>query len=168
MGLKVAIAKIISSAIQESFRIAKAEIYPNYSKETRVFYPPGVDSVPVDGKDQGLTIEVGTSGKTACVGVSPVPVAESGEIRIYSRDEAGELKASVHCKANGDIEVVSTDGKIAIDNDTEKLKVIMNDLMKEIKDIVTIGSPSVHTIKPTTKVKFDALDVRINNLLKES
>ena len=168
MGLKVAIAKVISSAIVNAFRIAKVEIYPGYTKQARAFYPPGVDAAPLDGKDQGLTIEVGTSGKTALIGIIPVPLAETGEIRIYSRDDDGNLKASIHCKKNGDIEIVSTDGKIAIDNDAQKLKVIMNDLIKEIKDIVTIGSPSIHTIKPTTKVKFDAIDTRFNALLKEA
>lgn len=165
MGLKVAIAKVISSAITETFRIAKAEIYPNYSKEARVFYPPGVDSVPVDGKDQGLTIEVGTSGKTAFVGVSPVPIAEVGEIRIYSRDEDGNLKASVHCKKNGDIEIVSDGGKIAIDNNAEKLKVLMNDLITQIKAITTTAPAS---ISAGSQSALAAVSARFDALLKES
>lgn len=162
MGLMVAIAKVISSSIVDTFRVAKMEIYPNYSKQARAFFPPGVDSVPIDGNDQGLTIEVGTSGKTAFIGTHPVPVAEKGEIRIYSRDEDGNLKASVYCKNNGDIEVVAKDsGKVRVQNDSESLKTLMNDLITQIKAITTTAPASVtggsQAALQAVSDRFDAL-----------
>lgn len=166
-GLTISISKVVSSEIQDGERIVKNENYTNYSREARTFSPAGMDVAPLDG-DQVLILEAGPSSQTAQIGiVNKDVIAEKGEMRIYSRDSDGNVKASVHCKANGDIEIVSS-GKIAIDNQAEKLKVLFDDLMEEIKDIVTIGSPSVHTIKPTTKAKLDALKARFNNLFKEA
>lgn len=172
MGLGASIATILSSAITTfqsgDFQTVKAELYPKYSVQSRSILPPGIDSVPVSEADQGLIVEVGTDGKTAFLGTFPVAVAEQGEIRVYSRDTDGNLKASVHCKNNGDIEIVSDGGKIAIDNAAETLKSLMNNLITEIKDIVTVGSPTTQTLSAGTKALFTTLNGRINDLLKEA
>ena len=167
MGLGIAISNILSSAIN-TFQVVKVEIYPKYSKQARSIFPPGIDAAPVDGEDQGLIIEVGTDGKTAFIGTFPVAIAAKGEIRVYSRDSDGNLKASVHCKNNGDIEVVSDGGKIAIDNDAETLKNLINDLITEIKAIVTVGSPTTQTLSAGSKTLFTTLNGRFNDLLKEA
>ncbi len=102
MGL---IGKIIESRIKNSLREIMTEIYPNLIKSPRQVLPPGIDAVPIEG-DQGVMLVIGqSSGKGVQIGVYPDPQAESGEVRFYSRDDAGAQQAFLWIKKDGNIEI---------------------------------------------------------------
>jgi hypothetical protein len=93
------------SRVEEAIRIIKSEIYTDYTKESRQVSPPGIDANPIVD-DQGVLVLIdNTPGKSVHVGVYPDSQAEPGEIRIYSRDSGGELKALIWLKADGTIEL---------------------------------------------------------------
>lgn len=168
MKLTNTISKVLSSAVENGLRLLKIELYPGYTLgKTRMFFPPGISATPIKN-EQGLMMPSGTDGQIAFLGTLTKEVVEEGEIKIYSRDEDGNVKANMYFKKDGNVDLVSDGGKFALDNESEKFKTILNDLVKEIKDIVTIGSPSSHTITIATKTKFDTLNNRINNLFKEA
>ena len=114
MGL---IGKVIQSVIKNALREIQTEIYPSYIKSSRQVLPPGIDAVPIEG-DQGIIIVLDESmGKTVAIGVYPDPQAESGEVRIYSRDDDGVLQAYSLHKKDGVLELNgNTDFAVAFDD----------------------------------------------------
>lgn len=114
MGL---IGKVIQSIIKNALREIQTEIYPSYIKSSRQVLPPGIDAVPIEG-DQGIIIVLDESmGKTVAIGVYPDPQAESGEVRIYSRDNDGVLQAYSLHKKDGVLELNgNTDFAVAFDD----------------------------------------------------
>ncbi len=111
------IGKVIQSLIKNALREIQTEIYPNYIKSSRQVLPPGIDAVPIEG-DQGIVIVLDESmGKTVSIGVYPDPQAESGEVRIYSRDDDGVLQAYSLHKKDGVLELNgNTDFAVAFDD----------------------------------------------------
>lgn len=76
------------------------------------FAPPGYDGVPLAG-DYVATTSYPGGGEEAAVGyIDPdsTPVAEAGEVRLYSRDSGGAVVAHVYCKADGSIEISNNNG----------------------------------------------------------
>ncbi len=102
MGL---IGRVIESIIKNQLREIRTEIYTNLIKSPRQVLPPGIDTVPIKG-DQGVMITIDQSqGKGVQIGVYPDPQAESGEVRFYSRDDAGAQQAFLWIKKTGIIEI---------------------------------------------------------------
>ena len=98
MGL---IGRIAKSFLEEELREIATEIYEGYYREARQIAPPGIDANPLPD-DQGVMITLdGSSGKGVHVGVYPDPQAEPGEVRFYSRDAQGALKAVLWLKKDG-------------------------------------------------------------------
>lgn len=60
---------------------------------------------------------------------------------------------------------LKTENKIKIENDTEDLKTIINDLIGEIK-LITVPTPSGTSGVPLNVADFTAINNRINNLLE--
>lgn len=101
------IGKIIKSVIKDSLREITLEPYSNYSVESKQVSPAGVDCAPLS-IDQGFASEIkGSAGKSVQIGVYPEPLAEPGEIRLYSRDESGVQQAEIFIKVDGTITVNS-------------------------------------------------------------
>ena len=99
------IGKVIQSLIKNALREIQTEIYPSYIKSSRQVLPPGIDAVPIEG-DQGIILILDESmGKTVAIGVYPDPQAESGEVRIFSRDDDGNLQAYSLHKKDGVLEL---------------------------------------------------------------
>ena len=131
MGL---IGKVIKSLIKNSLREIQTEIYPNYIKSSRQVLPPGIDAVPIEG-DQGIIIVLDESmGKTVAIGVYPDPQAESGEVRIYSRDDNGALQAYSLHKKDGVLELNGNADFAVAFND---LKAEFNKLNSEYNKLVS-------------------------------
>ena len=81
----------------------------------------------------------------------------AGETKLYSTDSAGSTrKALIHLKA---------DGKIDIKNDTEGLKSVLSDLIDEIKNLQTFGSPANHTVDTASQTALTAIKTRLGTLL---
>jgi hypothetical protein len=120
MGL---ISKVVEAAI-DTYLLVTSEIYPDYSRESRAIFPPGFEGWPITD-DLGLVVEVGGSGKTGFLGVFPAASGglEAGEVRIYSRDGDGNIKAFVICKADGTIRLENDSGFAELNGSSGQWKV---------------------------------------------
>lgn len=94
------IGKIIQTLVGDSLREIVTEIYEGQNRSSSMVCPPGIDAAPLPD-DQGIGIVIDDAGHGACVGVYPDPQALPGEVRIYSRDSAGAVKAHGWFKADG-------------------------------------------------------------------
>lgn len=80
------------------------------------FFSPGEDSRPLDG-DSLLGVATSAAGRFVGVGSADplnVGISAKGEVRRYSRDSAGVIRATIHIKADGSIEVASVPGGVSL------------------------------------------------------
>jgi len=162
------IGKIIKHYIEDSVREVTTELYDNYNKTSILCSPAGIETLPILGDpsvanddkfDSPVLVEIDDAGHTAIVGVVSSATIQEGELKLFSRDpKTGIINSEIYLRA---------DKLFVIKNDVENLKLIMNDLIKEIKAIKTFGSPAQHTVDPATQTLLDAVDARINALLGE-
>ena len=149
MGL---IGKVIQSVIKNALREIQTEIYPSYIKSSRQVLPPGIDAVPIEG-DQGIVIILDESmGKTVAIGVYPDPQAESGEVRLYSRDDDGNQKSILWIKKDGTIEInggaESAVAFAALKSGFDSLKSDHNTFLTHVHGVA--GTPPVPPAIPST------------------
>lgn len=74
--------------------------------------PPGIDAVPLP-QDTAVTVRVPGEGRAvvvSCLDTRNEGEAEPGEIRIYSRDADGGVKAVVHIRADGSLLIDAPEG----------------------------------------------------------
>ncbi len=160
------IGKIIQHFLEDAIRETVTEIYPNYTKSSVLCLPSGIDSVPILGDqsienddkfDTQIGIDIDNASHSAVIGVIPPSKVFEGEIKVFSRDpKTGVVNSEIYFRA---------DKLLVIKNDVENLKLILNDLIKEIKALKTFGSPVNHTVDPASQALLDAVDARINALL---
>jgi hypothetical protein len=159
METKTYIGKVDKSFIEDEVREITIEEVENNPMDSRQILPPGMDANPIQD-DQGVSITlVDSNGKTVCIGVIPDPKVEPGEMKIYSRVAGGTIKAQVYCKK---------DGLIAIKNDVHDLKTLMADLITELKALKTIGSPTNHTVDPSSQALLDAWKAKFDLLFTDA
>jgi hypothetical protein len=129
-------------------------------REIEYYQLPGFGSSPTPG-DQAISTEVegGYRVTIASQNYSIDLELDKGETKIYSTDPTGLVKLA-------EIYLDNT-GKIKISNSLEDLKTLINDLIDEISDLKTFGSPTNHTIDPTSQVSLLALKTRFNLLFKD-
>jgi hypothetical protein len=162
------IGKAIKHYIEDSVREVTTELYDNYNKTSILCSPAGIETLPIlgdpsipndDKYDQLILSTIDDAGHTAIIGVVSKATIQEGELKLFSRDpKTGIINSEIYLRA---------DKLLVIKNDVENLKLIMNDLIKEIKAMKTFGSPSNHTVDPATQALLDAVDARINALLGE-
>lgn len=112
--------KILETFIKNTFRIIKGETYKDIIHHAKQYSCGGDDYNPTTNTEciastinnnDCETIVILYNDKTA-------RISQPGEKRIYSTDKNGnEIKATIHLKNNGDIEIVSN-GNITIDAKT--------------------------------------------------
>lgn len=119
-----------------------------YSQSGMDFIPPLESTVIVTELRNNWKIGIATKDII-------MPVATGGEYEIYSSD-SGAKKARIKLKTNG---------LVLFKNDVEDLKTLMNDLITEIKNIITTGSPTTHTVAAASKILLDDINTRFNSLL---
>jgi len=156
----------ISNAIKKLFENAPAEsmsvnlkVENDNDSDAELYYLPGFFGRPHDGE---TGVVAGVSGFNIIIATNNYKInipLEKGEGVIYSCDADGTILASAKC---------NKDGKFVVKNDTEDLKTIMNDLIAEVKAIITTGSPTSQTVSPGSQALLDAVDTRINSLLGDS
>ncbi len=88
----------------------------------------------------------------------PLP-ADPGETKVYSTDAEGAETGNMAIKPNG---------KLGYKNEllTEDLKTVLSDLITEIKNLVTTGSPVLHTVNPASQAALTAINVRLGNVME--
>jgi len=105
-------------------------------------------------------------------GITP-PELEEGDAALYTGEgswiilrEAGGIE--LNAKTDGNITIISEDGKFYFGNNVTNLCKLMIGLIDEIKAIVTSGGPPSHTINPAAQQKLESYKIQFKNLLKES
>lgn len=100
------IGRILRTLIEDNIREIVIEEYQGLTKKLRQVSPAGIDSNPLP-EDQGAGFCVGdTTGKSVSVGVyCENCIAESGEIRFFSRDDTGAEKSYIYPKKDGTLEI---------------------------------------------------------------
>ena len=106
------IGKVVSSAIDGFLRVV-LESAPKFTRDARYAAPPGIESRPIVG-DAGFCIPIGSAGRYLFIGVLPASVeTAAGEVRLFSRNSDGDVKAHIHVKNSGDVVIEPTgDGTV--------------------------------------------------------
>ncbi|MGR3178298.1 MAG: hypothetical protein ACUZ8E_09620 [Candidatus Anammoxibacter sp.] len=78
--------------------------------------------------------------------------------------EGSDIVVTFLNKSTGFVSLTSEIEKIHFEAGGEDLKLILNDLIKEIKNTITNTPAGPGTVSPPTKVLFDLIDDRLNKL----
>jgi len=106
--------------------------------------------IPLSGGGYRLIV----SANNYKVGVT----VQAGEVKIFSTDATGSTKkAEIY---------LDTDGKIKISNAEQSMKSIISDLIDEVSNLKTFGSPGNHLVDPSTKTNLTAIKTRWGGLFK--
>lgn len=102
------VGRLIQAAIGE-FIVQTVEAYKGANLTAETFAPGGDDSPPLPD-DRIVLVSVDGTGGFAAVGVlSRSQGAKPGERILYSRDEDGNVRASVRLLADGTVEIEAAD-----------------------------------------------------------
>lgn len=167
------IGKIINQVIEDSIRKIVTEIYPDYTRMSNQICPPGIDAAPLE-EDQGVSLVIDSANRTVNIGIYPDAQADPGEIRIYSRDENGDIQALIYCKNDGTIEINgSADYAVAFDDlksAFDEFKDDMNNFITTIYNVhvhpgVTAGPASTSaTVSQGTATAADMSDSKVDTV----
>ncbi len=136
----IKLSKTISSKIDtltmrvvKVFRLGKDDV-----QEATQVTPSGIDSAPI--KDLiAVFAQTGDKGETVIIGyLNRKQIAAIGETRIYSTDENGNLKISIHLKNDGTAEVGGTGDNLVRYKPVE-------DAFKAIEDFLNQQLPLIAT-----------------------
>jgi hypothetical protein len=138
------IGKIVRSQVEDGIREIVTELFKDYTRRSYQICPPGIDANPLPD-DQGVIIMIDENpGKSVQIGVLPKQSVEKGEIRFYSRDENGGIKAVIILKKDGEIKASNDNGDITLksngdielngDDDNAVRFSKLKDVIKEIQD----------------------------------
>lgn len=111
--------------------------------------PPGDDSPPLPGHDFAHLVETSGSGAEAAVGYQDVTndgEAEPGEKRLYARNAAGAVVATVWLKGDGAVVVTNLGGK--------SLEMAPNGDVTIKGNLLVEGEVTAKSASPTTAVKL--------------
>lgn len=102
----IRIVKTISSEIAEGLRRIKVQRLGKSDIQTPFQgNPAGIDSQPLPGL-KAIHAQTGEKGEPVIIGyINEELLAQDGEIRVFSIDSDGALKAYVHAKNDGILEV---------------------------------------------------------------
>ena len=144
------ITKVISTTIERGRRIIKVLRYGKSDVQTSYETAPfGVDSSPI--KDmRAIYSPTAERGKSVIVGyINENQIAEDGEVRLFSVDSNGNLKAYTHLKKNGTIEINgSADNMVRY----SKLAVAFNELKADFNLHVSTFNAHFHDVATATAV----------------
>lgn len=122
----------------------------------RVLFPYGFQSnVKIDSNTESLIFRSSRNSNTIYCVPYNVPLQDAslkeGEVIVGNQVKKNQIK-------------FKEDGTIAEYNDNESRDQLLSDLITIIKDIVTTGSPTTHTINAATKTLLDNWETRMLTL----
>lgn len=105
--------------------------------------PYGIDSNPIDGM-VAVYARTEADGDEVFIGyINKNRLADIGEVRLFSTDSSGTLKAYVWLKNNGTLELLgNTDNAVRY----SKLELAFNQLKSDFNALVTAYNSHVHVI----------------------
>ena len=144
---------------ESNSQVAKTLEYEEIVKEIEFFQTPGIISgltssdeiavIPIDGG--GYKIGIASFNYKISISVTP------GQTKIFSTDSTGLIKKAEI--------ILDTNGKIKMSNSTQSIKGIMDDIIDELIDFKTFGTPANHTTDPSTVVNLNLIKTKIGQLL---
>lgn len=155
--LKNAIFKQTDDAPGKSINVDLQTIGDN-SDDAELYHLPGVFSKPIDGTT-GVSVDVG--GNNIIVSTHDYRLnkdLDKGETLIYSLDSDGVIQGEIF---------IDNVGKIAIRNDSQSLKSLVDDLIDEVKALTTFGSPTFHQVSAATKANLDVIKSDFDDILRD-
>ena len=139
--------------------IATGEGSASKGETAQVYGMPGFIGNPPAGI-RGVRLRIGSWDVIIGALNYQVPLpADPGETKVYSTDADGAETGNMALKPNG---------KLGYKNEllTEDLKTVLSDLITEIKNLVTTGSPVLHTVNPASQAALTAINVRLGNVME--
>jgi hypothetical protein len=140
-------------------QIAKLIEYNEFISEAQFFQTAGIisgltpnDEIVVSRLDGG-GYRVGIASFNYKIGIE----ATSGQTKIYSTDPTGLIKQAEI--------ILDSNGKVKLSNSTQSIKALLDDLIDELIDFKTFGTPSNHTTDPTTITNLNLIKTKIGQLL---
>ena len=140
-------------------QVAKTLEFEENVKEVEFFQTPGIVSgltssdeiavIPIEGG--GYKIGIASFNYKISISVTP------GQTKIFSTDSSGLIKKAEI--------ILDTNGKIKMSNSTQSIKSIMDDIIDELIDFKTFGTPANHTTDPSTVVNLNLIKTKIGQLL---
>jgi len=132
---------------------------------------------PNDSKVFHLGVGSAYQVAVSVVGSTPLQlVDEKGASQVYSTDEnMAERIATITLGNDGtitltnssDVSIILTpQEKVTIFNNSENLKDIMDSFVTAVQELDTFGSPTNHTVHPSSKAVLGAIKTRLNRLME--
>lgn len=144
---------------ENNSQVAKTLEFEETVKEVEFFQTSGLVSgltssdeivvIPIDGG--GYNIGIASFNYKISISVTP------GQTKIFSTDSTGLIKKAEI--------ILDTNGKIKMSNSTQSIKSIMDDIIDELIDFKTFGTPANHTTDPSTVVNLNLIKTKIGQLL---
>ena len=144
---------------ENNSQVAKTLEFEETVKDVEFFQTPGIVSgltssdeiavIPIDGG--GYKIGIASFNYKISISVTP------GQTKIFSTDPTGLIKMAEI--------ILDTNGKIKMSNSTQSIKSIMDDIIDELIDFKTFGTPANHTTDPSTVVNLNLIKTKIGLLL---
>lgn len=97
-------------------------------------------------------------------GIRLQSVISEGKGLVLIPKEGSDIIVTFLNKSTGFVSLTSEIEKVHFEAGGEDLKVILNDLIKEIKNAIIQTPAGPGSVAPPTQVLLDAIDVRINKL----
>ncbi|MCK5127584.1 MAG: hypothetical protein KAR42_15110 [candidate division Zixibacteria bacterium] len=138
----------------------------------------GSESNPPDNS-KVFHLGVGTAWQVALSVVDGTPLqleGKKGAKQKYSTNEAGtERIATITMDNDGTITltnssnvsiILKSNEKVTISNNTQNLRDILDSLMSAIQEMDTFGSPTRHSVHPSSKAVFASIRNRLDYLME--
>jgi phage gp45-like len=140
-------------------QVSKTLEFSDVVKEVEFFQTSGFRSgltsndeiivIPIDGG--GYKIGIASNNYKINISVNP------GQTKIFSTDATGSIKQAEI--------ILDTNGKIKMSNSTQSIKSIIDELIDELIDFKTFGTPANHTTDPSTVTNLNLIKTKIGQLL---
>lgn len=146
--------------------LSPREIYEEFFKnqiDKENFYSVIGKAINVDSDKRICDLE-SIEGNATRTGIRLQSVVGESKGFVLIPKERSFIVASFFDRSTGFVSLTSEIEKIHFEAGGEDLKLILNDLIKEIKNAVISTPAGPGSVAPPTKVLLDAIDSRINKL----
>lgn len=144
---------------ENNSQVSKTLEFSDVVKEVEFFQTTGFRSgltsndeiivIPIDGG--GYKIGIASNNYKINISVNP------GQTKIFSTDSTGVIKQAEI--------ILDTNGKIKMSNSTQSIKSIIDELIDELINFKTFGTPANHTTDPSTVTNLNLIKTKIGQLL---
>lgn len=129
----------------------KGETAQQYGQAGFISNPP---------KSKGIRLRIGSIDIIIAAYNYKVALPEhQGETKVYSTDADGNETGNLSLKQNGKFGYKNLD-------QSEDLKTVLSDLIDAVKNIITTGSPTTHTVSTASKTALTTINTRLEKVME--